>query len=650
MIIISGISVHFTGNYLFEDISFIVNNKDKIGLVGKNGTGKTTLMRILNGELQPEKGNISVSNDVKIGYLPQEIKLRSNKTVIDETLTTFKEELALQKSIEKLNQEISARNDFQSDSYHELVQKLAETTERYELLDGSRIEVKAKKILRGLGFLKDDMDKPMSAFSGGWQMRVELAKILLKKPHFIMLDEPTNHLDIQSIEWLENYLIEYPGAIMIVSHDRAFLDNITTRTIEISKGKIYDYKASYTQYEKMRLQREEIETAALNNQQKQVAQIERFIERFRYKASKAKQVQSKIKMLEKMDKAEVDKIDQSSIYFRFPQATPSGKLVLEASDITKSYGTKKVLDNISFAINRGERIAFVGKNGEGKTTLSRIIVGNLSHEGKLKQGHNVSIGYFAQNQDELLDNNKTVFQTLDDIAIGDVRKNIRGILGGFLFSGEDVEKKVKVLSGGEKSRLAIAKMLLLPVNFLVLDEPTNHLDMRSKDILKNALLQFNGTIIIVSHDRDFMNGLTNKVYEFKNKKIIEYPGDIYDYLKSRQLDKLDDLETEKQNEIKEAKSLSTSCSSNKKEWQYRKKTESELRKLRNKISESETKIEELENKLEKLESKLSNPENDSEYISNGKVFEEYNVLKKSLNLEIEKWEKLNIELENKNIT
>ncbi len=648
MIIVSGLSIHFSGNYLFDNVSFIINSRDKIGLVGKNGTGKTTLMRILNGDISPEKGDIAYPSDVTIGYLPQEIKLRSKNTVIGETMTTFKEEVKLQKAINNLNEKISGRNDYQSDEYQKLVQQLSEATERFELLDGSRIEVKAEKVLRGLGFLKSDMHKPMMKFSGGWQMRVELAKILLKKPNLIMLDEPTNHLDLHSIQWLENYLKEYPGAVMVVSHDRTFLDNITSRTIEISKGKTYDYKASYTQYETLRRQREEIETAAANNQQKQIAQIERFVERFRYKATKAKQVQSKIKELEKMEKVEIDKIDQSSIYFRFPQTTPSGKMVLEASNITKSFGTSKVLDNISFNINRGERIAFVGKNGEGKTTLSRIIVEELDYEGNLKYGHNVTIGYFAQNQDELLDTEKTVFQTLDDIATGDVRKNIRGILGGFLFSGEDVDKKVKVLSGGEKSRLAIAKMLLSPVNFLVLDEPTNHLDMRSKDILKNALLQFNGTVIVVSHDRDFLYGLTNKVFEFKNQKISEYIGDIYDYLENRQLDKLDDLEMEKQSEFKAPKSNSKSHSSNNKEkWEYRKKTESELRKLRNKISKSEDKIYQLEKELETLESQMSEPENASRDIEDGEIFENYNKLKNSLKTEEENWEKLNLELEEK---
>ena len=648
MIIVNGLSIHFSGNYLFDDVSFIINNRDKIGLVGKNGTGKTTLMRLLHGDISHEKGAISHPSDVTIGYLPQEIKLRSQNTVIGETMTTFKEELKLQKTINNLNEKISGRDDYQSEEYQKLVQQLSEATERFELLDGSRIEVKAEKVLSGLGFLRPDMHKPMSKFSGGWQMRVELAKILLKKPDLIMLDEPTNHLDLHSIQWLENYLKEYPGAVMVVSHDRTFLDNITTRTIEISKGKIYDYKASYTQYEAMRRQREEIETAAANNQQKQIAQIERFIERFRYKATKAKQVQSKIKELEKMDKVEVDKIDQSSIYFRFPQTTPSGKMVLEASNITKSFGTKKVLGNISFNINRGERIAFVGKNGEGKTTLSRIIVEELDYEGNLKYGHNVTIGYFAQNQDELLDTEKTVFQTLDDIATGDVRKNIRGILGGFLFSGEDVEKKVKVLSGGEKSRLAIAKMLLSPVNFLVLDEPTNHLDMRSKDILKNALLQFNGTVVVVSHDRDFLYGLTNKVFEFKNQKIGEHIGDIYDYLENRQLDKLDDLELEKQSEFKTTKSNTKSNSSNNKEkWEYRKKTESELRKLRNKISKSEDKIYQLEKELKTLEAQMSYPENATRDIEDGGIFENYNKLKNSLNTEEENWEKLNLELEEK---
>ncbi len=644
MIIVNNLSVHFSGDYLFEDISFIINNRDRIGLVGKNGAGKTTLMRILNGELSPEKGNISHPKDITIGYLPQEIKLRSNKTVMDETLTAFKEELELEKTINSINEKISGRDDYGSEKYNDLVQKLAEATERFELLDGSRIKVKVEKVLRGLGFLPGDIQKPMKEFSGGWQMRVELAKILLKKPNLVMLDEPTNHLDIQSIQWLEDYLTDYPGAVMVVSHDRAFLDNITTRTIEVSNGKVYDYKASFSDYENMRRERMEIELAAMNNQQKQIAQIEQFIERFRYKATKAKQVQSKIKFLEKMDKADVDEIDQSSIYFRFPQTTPSGKIVLEASDITKAYGEKEVLKDLSFSISRGEKIAFVGKNGEGKTTLSRIIVNDLDYTGTLKIGHNVTIGYFAQNQDELLDPNKTVFQTLDDIAVGDVRKNIRGILGGFLFIGEDVDKKVKVLSGGEKSRLAIAKMLLSPANLLVLDEPTNHLDIRSKDILKNALLQFKGTVIVVSHDRDFLNGLTNKIFEFKNKNISEYPGGVYEYLESRKIDQFDDLEAAGKAK-KTSKPTTADPSGGKLEWESRKRYESMIRKLKNRISDKEEKIEKLEKELKTLENQMSDSDKSLDAPGSEEIFDKYNKIKKSLESEEKEWEKLNLELE-----
>ncbi len=645
MIIVNKISVHFSGDYLFEDVSFIINNKDRIGLVGKNGAGKTTLMKILNKNLSPEQGNIEIPKNVKIGYLPQEIKLRSDKSVIDETLTAFKEELKLQNDIDELNNLISKRDDYQSDEYNKLVQKLAELTERFDILDGPRIEVKSRQVLRGLGFLESDMNAPLCKFSGGWQMRVELAKILLKEPQLLMLDEPTNHLDIQSITWLENYLAEYPGAVIIVSHDRAFLDNITTRTLDISKAKIYDYKASFSEYEIMRKERLELEIAAANNQQKQIEQIERFIERFRYKATKAKQVQSKIKMLDKIDKAEVDEMDQSSISFRFPQAEHSGKVVIEASNITKSYGEKKVLDNLNFMINRGERIAFVGKNGEGKTTLSRIIVKDLDYEGNIKPGHNVKIGYFAQNQDELLDKEKTVFQSLDSVAVGEVRKRIRTILGGFLFTGEDVDKKVKVLSGGEKSRLAIAKMLLSPVNFLVLDEPTNHLDMRSKDILKSALLQFDGTLIVVSHDRDFLNGLTNKVFEFKNRQIKEYIGDIYDFIENRKLDDLDDLETGKIKQNETVSKRANKTSDSKSEWLDRKRAESEKRKLLNKVSGSEKRIESLEVKIKDIEKELSRPQNNSDFQNSDEVFEEYNKLKEALKEELEYWEKFNLELE-----
>jgi ATP-binding cassette, subfamily F, member 3 len=510
LISLNNISVQFAGTPLFDDISFIINRRDRIGLVGKNGAGKTTLMRIINGQMEPSKGQLASPSGSSIGYLPQEVQLNSRQKVIDEALKAFAEVKELERKIQRLTDELTNRTDYHTDAYHDLSQKLTEANERYDILEGATQHAKAEKVLLGLGFERSDLQRPLTEFSGGWQMRVELAKILLQSPELIMLDEPTNHLDIESIQWLENFLIDYPGAVVVVSHDRAFLDNVTTRTIEISMGKAYDYKACYSDYEMLREERLEKELAAFGNQQRQIAQVEHFITRFRAKNTKARQVKSKIKMLEKMEKVEVEELDKSSIHFRFPEAPPSGKVVIEAIEVSKNYGSKQVLRDLNFMVARGERLAFVGRNGEGKTTLSRIIIGELEHQGQIKLGHNVKIGYYAQNQAEYLDPEKTVFQTLDDVAAGEVRKQTRNILGGFLFSGDDIDKKVKVLSGGEKSRLAIAKLLLEPVNLLVLDEPTNHLDMRSKDILKSALLQFNGTIILVSHDRDFLQGLTER--------------------------------------------------------------------------------------------------------------------------------------------
>ncbi|TVQ06801.1 MAG: ABC transporter ATP-binding protein, partial [Bacteroidetes bacterium] len=535
MFSINNLSVQFNGEFLFEEVSFIINKRDRVGLVGKNGAGKTTMMRIITRQMEPESGQVVVPSAASVGYLPQEMKLRSTKTVIDETFMAFSEANELEERIEKYTHEITEREDYDSESYQKLAEKLAWANERFALIGGVTQQARAEKVLLGLGFEHKDFKRSMSEFSGGWQMRVELAKILLQNPDLLLLDEPTNHLDIESIQWLEGFLQDYSGAVVLISHDRAFLDNISKRTVEISNGKIYDYKANYSNYEVLREERLEQEMAQFTNQQKEIAQIERFITRFRAKSTKAKQVQSRVKLLEKMDRVEVDNIDMSGIHFRFNQAPPSGKIVIEAENIGKKYGEKTVLNDLEFSVSRGEKLAFVGRNGEGKTTLSRIIIGELEHSGTLKLGHNVVLGYYAQNQTEMLDGEKTVFETLDDVAVGDVRPKIRNILGGFLFQGEDIDKKVKVLSGGEKSRLAIAKLLLSPVNLLVLDEPTNHLDMRSKDILKSALLQFEGTIILVSHDRDFLQGLSTRVFEFKNRKIKEFLGDIYDFIESRNI-------------------------------------------------------------------------------------------------------------------
>ncbi len=642
MISLNNISVQFAGTSLFDDVSFIVNKRDRIGLVGKNGAGKTTLMRILGGVMNPTGGSISAPASVTIGYLPQEMNFSSRKTVLDETLEAFKEIKIIEKRIERFQNELASRTDFETTQYHELTQKLADATDRYRILGGDQRHGLAEKVLLGLGYERTDFSRPLAEFSGGWQMRVELAKILLQNPALVMLDEPTNHLDIESIQWLEDFLIEYPGAVMIVSHDRAFLDNVTLRTIEISLGKVYDYSACYTDYELMRQERLELEVSAFNNQQRQIAQVERFITRFRAKNTKAKQVQSKIKMLEKMEKIQVEELDQSTIHFRFPEAPPSGKIALEISGVSKSYGSKVVLQNLNYIIGRGERIAFVGRNGEGKTTLSRIIIGDLEHEGCLKLGHNVKIGYYAQNQAEYLDPDKTVFETIDAVAVGEIRKQTRNILGGFLFSGSDIEKKVKVLSGGEKSRLALACMLLEPINLLVLDEPTNHLDMRSKDILKTALLKFGGTVIIVSHDRDFLQGLTQKVFEFKDRKIHEFHGDVYDFISSRKVASLDLLQggTNSKSQVVEAPE-----SEGKASWEQKKLFERELRKVKTAIERVESEISKIETEIANAEQIIAKPALNPDLIASGELFAQHGKLKKRLAETEYEWELLHLQIE-----
>ncbi len=643
MFSLNKLSVQFTGDYLFDDVSFIINRRDRIGLVGKNGAGKTTLMKIIAGRFSPESGEVAMPSGAKIGYLPQEMQLSGKKKVLEETLNAFAEVRKLETVIGQLTQELTHRTDYETESYHKLAQQLSDTSERYDMLGGNTQTARAERVLLGLGFERSDLNRYLSEFSGGWQMRVELAKLLLQSPELLLLDEPTNHLDIESIQWLEQFLMDYPGAVMLVSHDRTFLDTITQRTIEISLGKAYDYKACYSDYEMLREERMEQEMAAFNNQQKEIAQIEKFITRFRAKATKARQVQSRVKLLEKMEKVEVDTLDTSAIHFRFPDPPPSGKVALEATEVGKNYGNKQVLSNLNFLVGRGERIAFVGRNGEGKTTLARIITGHLSHEGNLKLGHQVKIGYFAQNQSEYLDPDKTVFETLDHEARGEVRKHIRSILGGFLFGGEDIDKKVKVLSGGEKSRLAIAKLLLEPVNLLVLDEPTNHLDMRSKDILKSALLQYGGTIIIVSHDRDFLQGLTEKVFEFKNRKIREFMGDIYDFISSRKIESLGALEAAKKENKEDVSAMESSQT--KRSYLQKKEVEKELRKIRKYIEKCEEEIHQLEKEAVSLEEVIANPSLDQKSVDSGAVFSRYDQIKKRVKqLELE-WEKANIELE-----
>lgn len=642
MISINNLSVQFTGTNLFDNVTFNINDRDRIGLVGKNGAGKSTLLKIIARIQQPETGTIVVAKDQTVGYLPQEMIPNSSKTIIAEALTAFEQIDYLEDELQRLAIEIANRTDYESKEYELLLNKHHDISERILLLGGNNRREQTEKVLLGLGFLHSDFDRSTTEFSSGWQMRVELAKILLKHPDFILLDEPTNHLDIESIQWLENFLSSYVGAVILVSHDRTFLDNITKRTIEITAGKIYDYKASYSDYVILMEERRSSQMSALNNQQKEIAQIQSFIERFRYKATKAKQVQSRVKMLEKMDKISIDEVSTESIHFQFPPAPHSGKVVVEAEHLCKAYGDKEILNDLNFLLPKGSKTAFVGRNGEGKSTLAKIIIGEIGdYSGIFKLGHQVTIGYFAQNQAALLDGEKTVFDTIDQIAVGDIRPKIRNILGSFLFDEDDIEKKVKVLSGGEKARLALAKLLLTPCNLLVLDEPTNHLDMNSKDILKNALLQYTGTLIVVSHDRDFLQGLTDSLFEFRNKSIKEFKGDIFEFLEYRKIENLKALELQKKASPDKG---NATVSQNKLNYEQSKQRERDLRKLRSAVEKIEKEIESTEMVIaEKDELLSSNPELT---VSDPNFYSEYEALKQKLDTLMEDWEKATENLEN----
>ncbi|MBU2650074.1 MAG: ABC-F family ATP-binding cassette domain-containing protein [Bacteroidetes bacterium] len=642
MISINDLSVHFTGEYIFRNVSFMIHEKDKIGLVGRNGSGKTTLLRIIAGLQNPESGNVVIPSSMTLGYLPQEKLVNSGRTVYQEALEAFNHILELKKLIDEKTHEISARSDYDSPAYQKLVISLSEANDKFQILGGHQFQADTEKVLLGLGFVQQDFNRTMNEFSQGWQMRVELAKILLARPNLILLDEPTNHLDIESIQWLEEYLMNYNGAVILVSHDRAFLDNITKRTIELADQKIYDYKASYSGYVEMREERMELQLAMLNNQQREIRQIERFIERFRYKNTKARQVQSRIKMLDKMERIEIDEMDQTTFHFRFPESPRAGKVIVEADHLTKAYGSHTVLNKISFPVIKNDKIAFVGRNGEGKTTLSRILAGKLEYEGLLKYGHNVKIGYYAQDQWERLDGDKTVFDTIDAVATGDMRTRVRNLLGSFLFSGDTIEKKVKVLSGGEKSRLSLAKLLLTPVNLLIMDEPTNHLDMQSKDMLKNALIQYDGTMIIVSHDRDFLQGLTNKIFEFRNGKVKEYIGDIYDFLEARKIYSLNSLN---QNHKGISRQTEGQPSENKLIWEKSREIDREIRKIRSGIDGIEKKIHTLEEKLSEMDSILADPDTHRENKSLDEIYVDYDKVKNSLAASMNEWENLQMRLE-----
>ncbi len=638
---VNNIGIRFSGIDLFKNISFLVNEKDRIGLTGKNGAGKSTILKLLSNEIEATSGNIIIPKDKSVGYLPQQLENTSTLSIFDETITAFEEHQKLELQIDNITNELSERSDYESQSYLNLINDLQNANDRFHILDGKSREGNTEKTLLGLGFDKKQFDQSVSSLSGGWKMRIELAKILLQMPNLILLDEPTNHLDIESIQWLEDFLKSYHGAVILVSHDRTFLDAVTNRTIEITQGKFYDYKCNYSEYVKQREVLLEQQKSRFENQQKEIKEIEDFIDRFRYKATKAKQVQSRIKMLEKIDRHQLDLLDKKSIHFKFPPAPSSGKISVEISNFGKSYGDNTVLKNIDITIIKNEFVAFVGRNGEGKTTLAKAIVGELEYDGEVKLGHNVKIGYYAQNQADLLNENQTVFETIDNVAVGEIRKNIKSILGSFLFSGEDIDKQVKVLSGGERSRLALAKLLLEPVNLLVLDEPTNHLDMQSKDILKNALMQFDGTLILVSHDRDFLKGLSNKVFEFRNKKIKEHIGDISEFIDKKKIQNLNELELKKTSSDRKSKE----SSSNKEQFLLRKEFDKKQRKLQKLIQTCEKNIEVLETSINKMDEDLADPQESMVSFSDETFYKAYNGAKSNLDAEVEKWERLHIEFE-----
>lgn len=614
MISIEQLTVEFGGSPLFDNIGFLINPKDKIALVGKNGAGKTTLLKLIAGKQLPTSGNVSLPSDLTIGYLPQHMIHNEGTTVLQETEKAFEHITKLQKEIENLSLELSERTDYESEEYHKIIDKLTHYNEHLQIINSGNFQAEIEKTLIGLGFERTDFNRQCSEFSGGWRMRIELAKILLQRPDVLLLDEPTNHLDIESIQWLENFLMTSGSAVVLVSHDRAFIDNVTNRTIEISLGKIYDYNVNYSKYVELRKERHEQQVRAYENQQKLIQETEDFIERFRYKATKAVQVQSRIKQLEKLERLEVDLEDSSRLRLKFPPAPRSGIIPVEIEHLSKAYGDYLILDNIGLIINRGEKVAFVGKNGEGKTTLVKCIMDEIAYSGKLKLGHNVKIGYFAQNQASLLDENLTVFQTIDNVAVGDIRTKIRDILGAFMFGGEASEKKVKVLSGGERSRLAMIRLLLEPVNLLILDEPTNHLDMRSKDVLKEAINAFDGTAIVVSHDREFLDGLVTKVYEFGNKKVREHLGGIYEFLQHKKMDSLRELERSKsplnppQGDLKVQKEISE----NKLSYEARKELNKKIRKAEKAVEDAENVVSTLETEISDMQIQLINPEKASD--------------------------------------
>lgn len=616
MISIEQLTVEFGGTPLFDNIGFLINAKDKIALVGKNGAGKTTLLRLIAGTQNPTRGNIVIPSDLTIGYLPQHMVHNEGTTVMEEAEKAFEHITKIQNDIERFANELATRTDYDSAEYLQIIEKHSRASEHFHIINPGNFQAEIEKTLLGLGFLRKDFERQCSEFSGGWRMRIELAKILLQDPDVLLLDEPTNHLDIESIQWLENFLITSSSALMLVSHDRAFIDAVTNRTIEISLGRIYDYNTNYSKYVELRKERHEQQVRAYENQQRMIQDTEDFIERFRYKATKAVQVQSRIKQLGKLERLEVDLEDTSRLSLKFPPSPRSGSIPVEIENLSKAYGNHLVLDNIGLIVNRGEKVAFVGKNGEGKSTLVKCILDEISYSGKLKLGHNVKIGYFAQNQASLLDENLTVFQTIDNVAVGEIRTKIRDILGAFMFGGEASDKKVKVLSGGERSRLAMIRLLLEPVNLLILDEPTNHLDMRSKDVLKEAIKAFDGTAIVVSHDREFLDGLVTKVYEFGNKKVLQYMGGIYEFLKKKKIENLNELGLSQSQTTMAEVPLEKEVSGNKLSYEARKELNKKIRKAEKEVEQAENAVEKFENEIADMQTQLENPEkaSDPEFI------------------------------------
>ena len=643
MVSVEKLRVEFGATPLFQDVSYVINDKDRIALVGKNGAGKSTMLKIIAGLQQPTSGTVAVSGGSTIGYLPQVMVLSDEHTVREEAEQAFSHISQMQERLDRMNQELADRTDYDSESYMALVEKFTHESERFQMMGGMNYQAELERTLMGLGFAREDFDRPTREFSGGWRMRIELAKLLLRRPDVLLLDEPTNHLDIESIQWLENFLATKANAVVLVSHDRAFINNVTNRTLEISSGRVFDYKVKYDEYVRLRAERREQQLRAYENQQKEIADIKEFIERFRYKPTKAVQVQSRIKQLEKMVPIEVDEVDNSALRLKFPPALRSGDYPLICEGVRKAYGEHVVFHDVDLTIKRGEKVAFVGKNGEGKSTLVKCIMGEIPFEGNLKLGHNVQIGYFAQNQAQLLDGELTVFDTIDRVAKGDIRLKIRDILGAFMFGGEASEKKVKVLSGGERSRLAMIKLLLEPVNFLILDEPTNHLDMRSNDVLKDAIRDFDGTVVVVSHDREFLDGLVSKVYEFGGGLVKEHLGGIYDFLQRKNIESLNDLQKP---------SLSTSSTmvssveektgpSNRLSYEQQKEQQKKVRRLEKAVEQCEARIGELEAAVKMLEDQLATPEGAADV----SIYERHGALKKQLDEAVNAWEEASLELE-----